>query len=130
VTWVESLSTATAPESYRGISLPEGEGGSRDMTTPYGADHQRERQRRLDAMADGDPCCRCGRPMYHGQLLHLDHAEGGGYLGLAHASCNLSAGGRKGLTRRWARRRGFQPLTSSEPCQLCGKPGCRAFCRW
>jgi len=36
------------------------------------------------------------------QELHLDHDDQtGGYVGLSHKGCNLSAGGRLGQSRRW-----------------------------
>jgi hypothetical protein len=70
--------------------------------------HQQERTRRLAILRDGDPCCRCYRPMYRAQArsLHLDHAsDGATYRGLAHAVCNMRAGGRIGARITHAKRR-------------------------
>src|SRR5712672_3554157 len=59
-----------------------------------------KRARKL-AMADlarrpGQPCARCGQPMYVTQLLDLDHTDDRtGYLGLSHRSCNRRDGQRK-----------------------------------
>lgn len=63
----------------------------------YGYRHRQRRQQALARLRDGDPCARCGGPMYAGQELHLDHDDDGSgrYLGLSHKVCNLSAGGRK-----------------------------------
>ena len=40
-----------------------------------------------------------------GPNLHLDHAEHGGYLGFAHAACNISAGAAKGARIANSRRK-------------------------
>lgn len=46
-------------------------------------------------------CCRCGRPILPGTAWHADHSEDRrGYLGAAHAACNLSAAAKKGAERR------------------------------
>ncbi len=48
------------------------------------------------ARRPGQPCSRCGLPMYVSQLLDLDHTDDRtGYLGLAHRSCNRRDGQRK-----------------------------------
>jgi hypothetical protein len=60
---------------------------------------------KLKPHALGKPCHFCGRPMLPGQALDLDHAPDGGYRGVAHASCNRSAGGRQGKLVQMARRR-------------------------
>ena len=63
----------------------------------YGAVHQRARKAALRAMRDGDPCARCGGPMFKSQALHLDHTDDRtGYNGLVHARCNRLAAARKG----------------------------------
>jgi hypothetical protein len=86
----------------------------------YGEDHKRERERRLELMHDGDACCRCARPMYHTQPIHLDHnATRTGYLGLAHARCNIVAGARAGA-------KASQSTTGTKRCATCG----RAFRPW
>jgi hypothetical protein len=67
-----------------------------------GADHQADKKRLLAALRDGEPCWRCGQPMYRTQKLDRDHVIDrvlGGAQGpavLSHASCNRAAGGRLG----------------------------------
>lgn len=74
----------------------------------YPASHTHARQAYLDALRDGDPCNRCGRPMYRaeGSALHLDHDDHDRrrYRGLAHAQCNVIAGARLGGQRAKAAR--------------------------
>jgi len=79
----------------------------------YGAQHQ---QLRATLMAElrrnpGQPCHRCGQPMWPDrQAIDLGHTDDRtGYHGLEHASCNRSAGGRKGGRTRKGRRRWRQP---------------------
>lgn len=78
----------------------------------YGHAHRRQRAHLLSRFQDGDPCCRCGQPMYRGQALEADHhgvaKAMGGLLpdALAHASCNRRAGAILGNRMRGARRRG------------------------
>jgi hypothetical protein len=64
------------------------------MADPYGWQHQKARKAAKAKMRDGDPCCRCGQPMYRGDDLHLDHDDYDRtvYLGLSHATCNERAG--------------------------------------
>lgn len=63
-----------------------------------GSSHQRDVKRARAALKDGEPCWRCGYPMYRWQKLDLDHLvnriDGGadGPTRLAHASCNRRAG--------------------------------------
>jgi hypothetical protein len=61
----------------------------------------------LRAGAHGLPCVRCGEPMLPGQPLDLDHDDDhpGRYRGVAHASCNRSAGATKGNRQRTIPRR-------------------------
>ena len=48
------------------------------------------------AARPGQPCPRCGLPMYVSQLLDLDHTDDRtGYLGLSHRACNRRDGQRK-----------------------------------
>lgn len=65
----------------------------------YGWQHQQARQRWAAKLrsAGSLPCTRCGYPVWHGQDWHLDHDDHDRtkYRGIAHAKCNLSAGGRK-----------------------------------
>lgn len=86
----------------------------------YAGPHQTVRKHTKQA-AYGSPCCRCGRPMLEGQELDLDHTDdGAGYRGWAHATCNRSAGGRLGATRRVAnqRRRRVLPTTIAIGLQI------------
>ena len=74
-----------------------------------GAAHQADLKRLKAAHRDGDPCWRCGQPMYKSQKLERDHIvdrSAGGANGpavLAHASCNRRAGQR--LTAQILRQR-------------------------
>jgi hypothetical protein len=64
-------------------------------TRKYGGAHKALRRRLLAALErePGQPCARCGGPMYPWQLLDLDHYEDGStWRGLAHRSCNRRAG--------------------------------------
>lgn len=73
--------------------------------------HRLERKRQLALLQDGDPCPRCGLPMFRGQLLDLDDWPGRIFGGpqikrLAHRACNRAAGARlinaiRGTRRRW-----------------------------
>lgn len=98
-----------------------------------GAAHQAERRRQLAALWPGQPCPRCGRGLYPGQPLDLDHmiarALGGasGPVLLAHARCNRSAGAALGnrlrsvpgrpAPQRSAPRRHRWPQRC---CEVCG----------
>lgn len=80
----------------------------------YGWTHQQLRAQLIADLAahPGQPCGRCGHPMYVEQQPHLDHTEDRtGYRGLAHADCNRVAGARKGgrIRRRLAQRRTATP---------------------
>lgn len=72
----------------------------------YGHRHQQERARLLAALRDGDPCPRCGGPMFRTDELDVGHvvdvADGGahGPRRLEHAACNRSAGAAAGNRRR------------------------------
>lgn len=69
----------------------------------YGWAHQQARAEAIKDLHDGDPCTRCGGPMYRSEAnrLDLDHTEDrAGYQGLAHASCNRSAGQAKSMAQR------------------------------
>lgn len=61
----------------------------------YGWQHQQARAKAITRMYDGQPCTRCGQPMYRDEarLLDLDHTDDRTtYRGLAHRSCNRRAG--------------------------------------
>jgi 5-methylcytosine-specific restriction endonuclease McrA len=68
--------------------------------------HVKDGKRLRAAMRDGDPCWRCGQPMYKWQKLDRDHVTAralGGVDGpavLAHAHCNRAAGARMGNRMR------------------------------
>lgn len=83
----------------------------------YGWAHQQEAARLKREMRDGQPCARCGRPMYRSQLrrIHADHHSRPRVLGgtlpdaLSHDTCNLRHGARLGNALRGRRRRGGHP---------------------
>jgi hypothetical protein len=72
--------------------------------------HKTLRRRLLADLArrPGQPCARCGQPMYQTQLLDLDHTDDRlGYLGLSHRACNRRDGQRK--TTAILKARGWTP---------------------
>jgi hypothetical protein len=72
----------------------------------YNYRHQQIRKALL-ADAYWSPCLHCGQTMIPGQALDLDHtADGGGYRGMVHASCNRRDGARRGNAARRRRRGG------------------------
>src|SRR5215469_6131168 len=90
-----------------------------------GAPHVADLKRLKAALRDGDPCWRCGQPMYRQQNLDRDHvidrAHGGtdGPAVLAHASCNRRAGARAGNLGR-----PYTISVASAPpatCKTCGR---------
>ena len=90
-----------------------------------GSDHQADRERLRAQLRDGEPCWRCGKPMYKWQELDRDHvidrALGGaqGPAVLAHASCNRSKGATLGnrLQPRTIKAAGRDTI-----CAACGQP--------
>ena len=104
---------------YRGTTAQRG----------LGTAHQNDRKRLLARHREGDPCWRCGRPMYKSQGLDRDHivdrALGGaeGPAVLAHSACNRSAGAKLGnrLQPRVIMAGGRDTI-----CTTCGKPYSRA----
>ena len=85
----------------------------------YGAPHAAKARELKAALRDGDPCCRCGGPMYRRQLdlgrnhpggIDADHRAQARALGgalpdaLAHRSCNRRAGAILGNQLRGAAR--------------------------
>lgn len=91
----------------------------------YGRAHQLERERRLTRWHPGDPCARCGQPMWGpADRIHLGHTEDRtGYTGLEHSDCNTREGARRGNQNR-----GFKPAAagSNVRCKTCGQPYSRA----
>jgi hypothetical protein len=91
----------------------------------YGSAHRNLKKRLLADLRrrPGQPCERCGYPMTVEMELHLDHAPGGGYLGLSHASCNMRAG--QQITTAILRERNWQPPARSQRA-ISRKQGRRA----
>jgi len=78
----------------------------------YGAAHQAERARQLEAFTPGQPCARCGRPIASADDADLGHTDDrSGYRGLEHAACN------RGASRK-SRQPGRQPVRDSAACDL------------
>jgi hypothetical protein len=100
---------------YRGTTAERGLGG----------DHVADKKRLLAQHREGDPCWRCGQPMYKSQGLERDHlidrARGGadGPAVLAHMACNRAAGARLGnqMQPRVILAAGHDVI-----CAACGKP--------
>jgi hypothetical protein len=72
--------------------------------------HKALRKKLLAELArrPGQPCSRCGGPMYVSQLLDLDHTDDRrSYLGLAHRACNRRDGQAK--TTAILKARGWAP---------------------
>ena len=72
----------------------------------YGRRHKLTRAAVAPLVAAGmTTCCRCQGRLLPGELWDLDHnGARDGYLGVAHASCNRSAGARvrnRGPSREW-----------------------------
>jgi hypothetical protein len=94
-----------------------------------GAEHQADRKRLLKQLRDGDPCWRCGQPMYKSQPLDRDHvidrALGGaqGPAMLAHRWCNRAAGARLGNQMH---SRTITAAGRDTICAICAKPYSRA----
>ena len=72
----------------------------------YGNDHVKLRKQLLAAWKPGDPCARCGQPIWQlqaydarGRLIsaiHLGHTDDRtGYTGLEHSTCNEADGARR-----------------------------------
>jgi hypothetical protein len=90
-----------------------------------GSAHEADKRRLLALHHDGDPCWRCGLPMFRWQRLDRDHvtdrAHGGtdGPAVLAHASCNRGAGARAG---NQVRQFSLAAITAPPAtCAVCGK---------
>ncbi len=81
----------------------------------YGTAHRAERKRRLDRWRPGDPCARCGLPMYGpASMIDLGHTpDRTAYTGLEHRSCNRGEGARRGNRMRGATM--AQPWRAARP---------------
>lgn len=86
--------------------------------------HQRARRDLIAALKDGDPCCRCGRPMYRARAdeLDADHHKHPRALypgalpdALAHRSCNRSHGARLKMLLRGQVSKGRPAAPRAEP---------------
>lgn len=72
-------------------------------TAQYASPEHRAMRKALgQQVAEGRAsCCRCGRPIAPGTRWHADHDDARtGYLGAAHASCNVRAAAVKGARKR------------------------------
>lgn len=75
----------------------------RARTAEYASPEHRAMRRALKAAVDAGRavCCRCGRPIVPGTAWHADHNDDrSGYLGAAHARCNVRAAAIKGARKR------------------------------
>ena len=97
----------------------------RGTTTQRGLGHAHEvdRRHKMAALQDGEPCPYCGRGMFRGQALELDHYPGRAFGGpqltrLAHAHCNRSAGARMGDSLTC----GNLEMSGLRPVDCCGGP--------
>jgi len=62
----------------------------------YGATHQKLREQLLAAWKPGDPCARCGQPMWKRDEIDLGHGDTRStYRGLEHQQCNRATSGRR-----------------------------------
>jgi 5-methylcytosine-specific restriction endonuclease McrA len=100
---------------YRGTTAERG----------LGAPHVADKKRLMALHRDGDPCWRCGKPMFKAQGLHrghiIDRALGGaeGPAALEHPWCNLQAGARLGNKLQ---PRVIMAAGHDVRCGTCGKP--------
>lgn len=71
----------------------------------YGNTHQQLRRRLLATFQPGQPCARCGQPMWDKRHIDLGHTDDRtAYTGLEHRRCNRGDGARRGNRKR-ARRK-------------------------
>jgi hypothetical protein len=68
----------------------------------YGYQHTKIRRAFLAVWIPGDPCIRCGLPMWGpASKINLGHNDDrSAYLGLEHESCNKSDGAKRGNALR------------------------------
>jgi len=90
-----------------------------------GTEHVADKKRLMAALREGEPCWRCGKPMYSWQKLDRDHVIDrvlGGTHGpavLAHASCNRAAGAK---LRNQMKPMAIAAAGRDTVCRICGKP--------
>ena len=115
------LPRLTMPRTRRDIQRYARRGST--TARDYGGPHQAEQKRRLARWKPGDPCARCGQPMWQRweyvggrrvSAMHLGHtADRTAYTGLEHAHCNLSEGATRGNRMRGQRRAAVKAATAS-----------------
>jgi hypothetical protein len=69
----------------------------------YGTPHQKLRKQLIAAFTPGQPCARCGQPIWNPAEADLGHTDDKmAYTGLEHQRCNRADGPRRGnkLRRR------------------------------
>jgi hypothetical protein len=83
-----------------------------DHNRRYGVVHRKRRERVAKQVRSGEALCvRCGYLILPEAEWHLDHDDSGhGWLGPAHALCNMSAGGRLGRGRQLGGQVSAQPV--------------------
>lgn len=93
----------------------------------YTGEHRRRQVADLAAWRPGDPCTRCGLPMWQRwritatgrkvSAIHLDHDDYDRtkYRGLAHASCNIAASNRSPRRQRSRARQRSTPAVPAAP---------------
>lgn len=88
----------------------------------YGYQHQQARTAYLANWQPGDPCARCGQPMWGPATeIHLGHTDDRtGYIGLEHAACNTADGAKRGNEDRPRSLYGINPRVNPV-CRTCGE---------
>lgn len=86
----------------------------------YNGSHRALRKRLIAQWRPGDPCARCGLPMYGpAAMIDLGHTEDRtGYVGLEHRACNR----RDGASRALRAPRAIAAAGSDVRCKTCGQP--------
>lgn len=88
----------------------------------YGSQHQKIRAAYIARWRPGDPCTRCGEPMWGPtSKIHLGHTDDrSGYVGLEHSSCNTADGARRGNADRPRVLFATNPRINPR-CKTCGE---------
>ncbi len=86
----------------------------------YGYQHAKARKAAAQLHNPSDPCSRCRLPLGPmGPWLHYDHnGSRTGYLGFAHAQCNVKAGADLGRQRQKQSRQVLQDMTTARQTDL------------